>query len=364
MKRDYSSKLQNLRARRLGFDAPSNLVEAASFSEAVRKAAELYESKGKTDAQRYALGAMQEVDSKIAYEEGDRVRKQLEDGLAEAGISVEFEYQGSVPLNVHIQKVSDIDLLVLHAYFLTVHPQGARARAGYYSAYTHPDPILVRMIKLRRECETLLDKRYPQAKVDKTGGKAIKLSGGSFRRQVDVVPSHWHDTIDYQATLQKHDREIYILNKDLPRLDSNRPFMHMKKINDKDAMTFGGAKKVIRLFKNLKRDAAPKIDRLSGYDLASLIWHFDNSQLMHRPDDELALIPKALDFLNHLVEHPDIALALDTPDGSRKIFNEAAKLTALKHLRDELAALADEIAQEKAQLAHLLGLGLASLSAR
>src|SRR5262245_25890392 len=120
MNRDYSSKLQNLRARRLGFEPPSNVFERHSLSEAVRRTAELYESEGKTEVQKYALGAMQEVDSRIAYEEGERVRKQLEEGLSAVGVAVEFEYQGSVPLNVHIQKVSDIDLLVLHASFLTV----------------------------------------------------------------------------------------------------------------------------------------------------------------------------------------------------------------------------------------------------
>ena len=72
------------------------------------------------------------------------------------------------------------------------------------------------MLMLRCECETLLDRRYPQAKVDKTGSKAIKLSGGSLRRAVDVVPSQWHDTIAYQASGAKHDREVLILNKDVP----------------------------------------------------------------------------------------------------------------------------------------------------
>jgi len=43
-----------------------------------------------------------------------------------AGISATFEYQDSVPLNIHIRFASDIDLLVLHAAFVTVDWGGSR----------------------------------------------------------------------------------------------------------------------------------------------------------------------------------------------------------------------------------------------
>ena len=72
MNRDYASRLQQLRARRHGYDDLSGPLGTRFLAEAVQKAAELYEQKGKTDAQKYALRAMQEVNSGISYNEGER----------------------------------------------------------------------------------------------------------------------------------------------------------------------------------------------------------------------------------------------------------------------------------------------------
>ena len=53
-------------------------------------------------------------------------------------------------------------------------------------------------------------------------------------------PAPWHDTAAYQASGLKHDREIRILDKSIPVTLGTRPFMHMKKIEDKDILASGG----------------------------------------------------------------------------------------------------------------------------
>lgn len=340
---NYTQKLANMRSRRLGLDAAtaltkdSRFIEAATFSEA-------YETRAKTDAVKYAIGAMQELEAKytqICYEEGDRVRKQLNDGLKAAGIPATYDYQGSVPLNIHIRFASDIDLLVLHDRFVTVDWAGPKASTYSRLGRSSMEDMLV----LRQQCESILASRFPAVKVDKTGAKSIALSGGSLQRKVDVVPSHWHDTTAYQISNQKHDREVKILDKSVPELVTNRPFQHMRQIANKDTVTNGGAKKMIRLLKNLRKDSPKNID-LNSYEIAALVWHFDDDKLTKPYFLELSLVAEAQRSLQWLVDYPALTKTLDVPDGSRKIIDAPEKMVALQLLKAEVDELATALVQE------------------
>jgi len=340
---NYTQKLSNMRSRRLGLDTINTLSKSASFVEAAAFT-EAYETRTKSEAIKYALGAMQPLEQKytqISFQEGERVRSQLNTGLQSAGIPATFEYQGSVPLNVHIRFASDIDLLVLHDGFVTV--DGAGPRASAYK--TLPGNVLVNMLTLRRQCEQIIELKFPAVTVDKSGAKSISLSGGSLQRKVDVVPSHWHDTATYQITRAKHDREVKILNQDEYALIPNRPFLHMLRIEEKDLATNGGAKKAIRLLKNVKKDADSDI-KLSSYDIASLVWYCDNDALNKPYYLELSLIAKIQHHLQVLVDNPDITNKLDVPDLSRKIIDSQEKFLALQHLKMEVDELATDIARE------------------
>jgi hypothetical protein len=290
---------------------------------------------------------MQELEAKytkISFQEGGRVRGQLETALSNANIPVTFEYQGSVPLNIHIRFASDIDLLVLHAGFVTVDWTGPRAQT-YNTLTGSAGNVLINMLALRQECESILEQKFPAVTVDKAGAKSISLSGGSLQRKVDVVPSHWHDTAAFQQSNAKHDREVKILNKDEYALISNRPFLHMQRIEEKDQSTNGGTKKVIRLLKNLKKDSLHDI-RLTSYDIAALVWHFKNDTLLKPYYLELSLVVEVQKHLQFLVENPSVAKILDVPDLSRKIIDTPEKLLSLQKLKSEIDELAIDIARE------------------
>lgn len=342
---NYAQKLANMRSRRLGLDAGLSLGKSIEFSEraALR---ESYESRTSAEATKYALGAMQALEAKyttISVQEGNRVRDQLKTGLATQGISVEFEYQGSVPLDIHIRFASDIDLLVLHTAFFTY--DGTPAGRPAYTPWR--GSILNEMLTLRRTSEMVLEQRFPAVKVDKSGSKSISLSGGSLQRKVDVVPSHWHNTIAYETSGAKHDREVRILDRNEQKLISNRPFLHIQRIDEKDRATNGGAKKVIRLLKNLRRDSSKKIE-LTSYDIASLVWHFDANALNKPYYLDLSLVAEAQRHLQFYVENPAVAKALETPDRSRKIIDSIEKQSGLMGLKLELDELASDIANELA----------------
>ncbi len=162
---------------------------------------------------------MQEVTSeytRISIETAERVGHQLAMGLTAAGLSVEFRLQGSVPLNVHIRGVSDVDLLSLDTGFLTYATIGIRSQQGYYTSPTTQTSLGV-LRSLRTEVEKILKEKFPAATVDVSGGKAVNIAGGSLARPVDVVPSHWFDSATYQASREAHDRASSVSGIDATR---------------------------------------------------------------------------------------------------------------------------------------------------
>jgi hypothetical protein len=359
------NRLSRLNVRRRGLDRVQRLDEASRIEVLAKAlATEDYQRRASNRPHtRYALGAMQEVDAdytRIGLEEAVRVGRQLETGLSKAGIEVGFEVQGSVPLNVHIRGVSDVDLLTLDEGFFTYDPAGSRALAGWFGSPIAYTPLSA-LQRLRREAETTLRNAFPKADVDCAGSKAIKVSGGSLRRPVDVVPSHWHDTATYQASGQKHDRGVKILDKSTATTPLNLPFLHIKRVHDRDGACLGGLKKAIRLCKNVKADAAEdgKQIALPSFDIAATMYHADLPSLTASAGYELAVLAETQRHLDRLARDHEHARSLMVPDGGRRVFDTAEKHRALVSLSLEMDELARQVAAEQAPT--LRG-GLAGLS--
>jgi hypothetical protein len=358
MARDIQKRLTQLRSRRAGTDRLQRLSLDSQIDLLAKSVQfdESWQKRAQKPYTRYALGAMQEVGptyTRICLETADRVGKQLDAGLKAAGFDVEFRLQGSVPLNTHIRGVSDVDILNLDTSFLTYSTLGQRSRSGQYASTGSRTSVGV-LINLRDRAEKVLKSAYPAATVDTSGGKAISISGGSLARPVDVVPSHWFDTADYQASGQEHDRAVTILNKKVPETIDNWPFLHIKRVHDRDATARGGLKKAIRLCKNVKSDkeAEGRSIALPSFDIAAIMYHADIGALQSGYVYELAILAETQRHLDWLYHNKAVAQTLMVPDGSRTIFDTEEKLSGLLTLSVELDDLATEVAKEQK---HTLG---------
>lgn len=345
MSTKYAQKLEKLRQRRQPTASFAKRLAAArmTFDSAEHNVAmESFETQGKGDATKYALGCMAEVPPEYtatSLRDGQRISDQLTN-QKELGVSTRL--QGSVPLNIHIYTSSDVDLLVLANWFLIVDTPVVVPGKYRFDANLSPANELSR---LRGFCEKFLAARYPAADVDTTGAKSIAVSGGSLARKVDVVPAHWIDTVSYQNSDVEHMRDVAILNKHERTTLRNRPFMHMASIEAKDVDTNGYAKRAIRLLKCLARDSDEEIN-LSSYDIASLIFHMDDAELRGQPYFPLLLLDRVEAYLRRLEANAQIAFSLQTPDGSRKILDSAEKFHSLSKLRQEVTEAIDNIATE------------------
>ena len=355
MAQDINRRLSQLNVRRRGFDSRLTL-DGKNEVLAKAYASERYETRTTRPFTKYALGSMQEVGpayTQVGLDDAERVGKQLKRGLLEKKIPVDFRLQGSVPLNVHIRGVSDVDLLTLHDGFVTVDQTGRKHLAGHYT-YGGVDP-LSEMRKLRSHSEVVLRDSYPAADIDKTGNKAIKISGGSLRRSIDVVPSHWHDTADYQQSSAEHDRGVNIYDKSAHDTLMNYPFKHIKLVDEMDVKTNSGTKKTIRLCKNVKSDAIGdgKSIALSSFDITGLMWHAEWWKMYIASFNDLALLGETQAHLDALCRDMQRARSLKVPDGSRFILDSAEKAQSLVTLSLEVDELTKQVAREQTKLSNL-----------
>jgi hypothetical protein len=347
MAREISQRLSALEMRRKGTDSFNDFgLEAQTEVLAKSFVTESYKKRSTQPHTQYALGAMQEVGAdytRVGLETAERVGKQLEQKLT---TPVMFRLQGSVPLNIHIRALSDVDLLTLDNRFLTYSLAGCRSHT-YGSTNLTSMQVLQ---ELRQGAEKVLREAYPAAKVDCSGSKCIALSGGSLPRSIDVVPSHWNDGIGYQASQELHDRGVTILDSKIPQTLENLPFLHIKLVHDRDLGVFGGLKKAIRLAKSVRRDADSfaVAKKLSSFDIASLMFHADQNALKMSFFYELSVLSETQRFFDWCYNNKNIAKTLRTPDNTRFILDNEDKFTALTTISAELDNLAKEVAKEQA----------------
>jgi hypothetical protein len=230
----WTNALHNLRNRR----NPEGFVE--NFS-GIRE----------DDAVVYLVAAMEPVGATYTtktYEEGNRVAKQISTGLAQHSLTAEYEYQGSVKKNTHIKAYSDVDLLVIETRFSILEPP--QIPSNPYKGDPTQD-----LIQIRRICTSHLKSAFPQATVDDSGARSVKISGGSLQRTVDVVPANWFNTNDYATHKNQFFRGVHVLNSHTLMREPDYPFLHSGFISLKDKNTNGNARKLIRLLKSLKYDS-------------------------------------------------------------------------------------------------------------
>lgn len=353
MASDIDSRLSQLRARRKGEPSSVKFAEAASAygRPFTADAAEIedWEKRGTSSQRwtRYAIGAMQAVGKKyteVSEQTGERVASQLRDRLAQAGVDAEFRLQGSVPLDVHIKRVSDVDVLAITKDFRTYNSTGVQALQGMYRNPTQRTSSGV-LSALRQQVESDLDDAFPAAKVDKTGAKAVKVSGGSLQRSVDVVPAHWYDTKEYQASGRQADRAVTIYNKKTGETIDNLPFLHIERVGSRCDGINGGLRKAIRLCKNVKADSDRDI-QLSSYDIAAIMYHADMNALRLGQYSDLAVLTETQRHLDALYRDSLAAGRLWVPDGSRVIFDTSEKRDWLLLLSVEMDELLKNVYQE------------------
>ena len=242
---NFENRLANLKNRRQGTAERDRLEKGLYLYNMDFRSIEAHESLHENAAIKYVIGAMAPVSpdsTKISKDEGERVATTLIDMLRTAGINAEMRMQGSVALDIHIEGHSDVDMLILKSNIITVQRPALSGTMYFDSADTRSMVDIIRELRLLSELK--LQSRYHAADVNISGSKSIALSGGSLKRKVDIVPSGWHDTHEYQSTRNEQFRMVNVYDKTNHVLVENKPFLHIYRVNERDAVYSGNLKRL------------------------------------------------------------------------------------------------------------------------
>jgi hypothetical protein len=275
------------------------------------------ESINEDDPIRYVIETMKSIPksyTEATFEEGERVKVQLDETLNFGGSKAEFRYQGSVTNDTHIKFYSDVDLLVIDTDFVSIEPPKKPA-----SPYKR-DP-LAELKQLRADCTAILKKEFPAAKIDTDGGKCVSISGGSLHRTIDVVIANWWNTVEYQRSASEIVRGVKVFDAfELERI-ANKPFFHNELVDKRDKQFNGNLRRVCRYLKSEKYDAELGVS-ISSYDIVSIAWNMPDSYLVGEKGKELALAQNARTYLRFLLNNDTVRNSLTVPNGMRKVFGE------------------------------------------
>ena len=301
----------------MAFDFTKSLMamQQRKFGDDLKKGELLESFSGKaSDAVLYISEAMEPVSktyTENTFKQCDRVIEQLKSNISGKHSGLNFEYQGSVPLNVHIKKHSDIDLLVA---------------TGRYYMVTPPLPVLNPytgnckndMVQLRDDIVATIESQFPAVVIDDTGGKAVAIEGGSLNRKIDLVPVSWVHNTNSHGTNDLTPRGIRLYDKTDGIYITNYPFMHIAKCDGKDRNVGGKYKMLVRYIKNIIKDNDGI--SISSYDAAGLMYLQGETELIATDYNPVALSVVCEKFLQRLLNDNELMDSAMVPNGTRKLF--------------------------------------------
>lgn len=330
MIKDYNKRIESLNKRRYDDTIRKAVLSESFFSE----------SFGKTT--KYVLESMKEIDSnytKNTYEASSKIQVHLKTGLNADGIEVEFEHQGSVPMNTHIKLHSDIDLVVIHNGFFSLEPPLTPSIP--YNGNPIDD-----LKQLREKCFKILNGIYEQ--VDNSNSKSIAVYPTQPKRKVDVVQANWYDSIEYvnSGRLKKfRGFNIYDYHANIRKTDF--PLLNISNINDKDVLVRGSLKRSIRFLKTLKVDADYEI-KLSSFEISTIAYNIDNYTLNKSQNQSIALLPVLSNHLNEVITNKFYRDSIFSANGKEQVFKDCndSKVLELKKLKREVDEIIEDLKEE------------------
>jgi hypothetical protein len=262
-----------------------------------------------------------------------REAKKIETALRENGINnIDIDFQGSVTNNTCIKYVSDIDLLVIIQDFFSIEPP--LKPDNPYQGNPLQD-----LKNLRSDCINILNQEFSNANLEKKS-KCVSISGGSLKRDVDVVVCNWYHTVKYEETAQDFRKGIKVLDISENTRIVNLPFLHNKLLDDKDVSTAGKYKQFVRLIKSVKSDADEEID-ISSYEITALLYHMDNSDML-RSDSPYEILTGIAAYFTYLYSNREELSKLYVPNKTVKII-DSLNTNAFVLLINEINELANEL---------------------
>ncbi|WP_064965868.1 nucleotidyltransferase domain-containing protein [Tenacibaculum ovolyticum] len=303
---------------------------------------------------RTAMKGVEPEYTKKSKDAGERVKTHLNTVLTDKT----YKYQGSVMTNTHIKGASDIDLLVISEKFYSYDLKrinnilsDPNQKSQYYnssiqklekekSGSNYLGNSIEDLHKLRIDSENVLIPIYDICDISKP--KNIKIKNKNLNREVDVVIANWYDDVSSIINDKGEFRGVQVYNKlTKTKGKSDYPFLSIKRINEKNSLTNGRLKKMIRFLKNVKYFSQIDI-KLSSFDINAICYEIDISKYKDKSFYQLVpVIYSQLYSLSTNNQHSDDLISVD---GREYIFrHDKEKHTEMLSLLKEINDIASDL---------------------
>lgn len=324
---NYGQRLQNIQNRKFDKELNESVVSNTFSSREI------------PENVKYLAESMRKIEQKYnnrTYDAANRVQKHLQDNL-NLHFNRAYKTQGSVITNTNIKVHSDFDLLtIIDKYHYN---QPGVENSSDYTASNPDDDILA----LRTQSTKIMKDIYDE--VDTSGTKGISIFNKSLNRKVDIVFCFWYHSKKYIETKDEHYKGIYLYEFPNKRKILDYPFAHINNVNYKGDTTNDGARKGIRLLKNLKADADNKID-LSSFHLTTIVHSIENNLLNYNFGNEILIAKAISDKMNILINDPQTRKSVESPNGTENPLTEDKVVPEMKKLKEDLDTLIVDTAKE------------------
>lgn len=325
MIKDYELLLENLKGRR--------------YDEARRESAlsDAFEECGYNDCIRYCLESMQEIDVSYAYKAfyiSKRIQEKLQKGFEELNTKVDFRYQGAIQTETNITLYGDLELMVI---------------------IDAPEDVAARKIKsITAAMMHLLTLETVYQSVDNSDKTRIIVTTSKPNSEISILPALWIDNPEFRSTRREIDRGVAEFNLGAKTKKRYLPFKNMARVNAKDRKTNGGLKKLIRLLRNLQKDADSPIT-LSEYEIAAMVYAIPEKQLQYSDKHALSLLGICSAQLHRITKDQEYLEKMVSPSERELVFGKKPgkheQVSLLNHELDMLISdLKEALTEDKKNL--------------
>ncbi|MEQ1584938.1 MAG: hypothetical protein ABL895_03605 [Cyclobacteriaceae bacterium] len=324
---NYSKRLQNIQDRKFDKELNESVV-SKTFS-----------SRELPENIKYLAESMRKIEQKYnarTFEAAQKVQNHLQ-GKLNLHFNRVYKTQGSVITNTNIKVHSDFDLLTIIDRYHYNEPGTPNS-----SDYTESNPD-EDINSLRVQSTKIMKDTYDE--VDTTGKKGISIFNKSLNRKVDIVFCFWYHSKKYIETKDEHYKGIYLYEFPTKTKILDYPFAHINNVNYKGDKTNDGARKGIRLLKNLKADADSKIN-LSSFHLTTIVHSIENSLLNYNLGSEILIAKAISEKMNTFIIDSSQRKAAKSPNGTETPLEDDSVVPEIKKIKEDLDTLIIDTAKE------------------
>lgn len=324
---NYGQRLQNIQNRKFDKELNESVVSKTFSSREI------------PENIKYLAESMRKIEQKYndkTFVAANRVQTHLQDNL-NLHFNRAYKTQGSVMTNTNIKVHSDFDLLTIIDRYHYNAPDVPNS--SDYTASNPDDDIL----ELRTQATKIMKGIYDE--VDTSGKKGISILNKSLNRKVDIVFCFWYHSKKYVETQDEYYKGIYLYEFPTKTKIRDYPFAHIRNVNYKGDTTNDGARKGIRLLKNLKADADNKID-LSSFHLTTIVHSIDDNLLNYVTGNEILIAKAISDKMNILINDPNTRKETQSPNGTENPLSDDKVVPEMKKLKEDLDTLIIDTAKE------------------